>query len=228
VVTGNAVSGARHMSLIALETTFASVAEDAPRLEAAALRLLDRATAMGDSYNVARAHMLLSQSGGLRFDVRALREHRQKAFDLFVEMGDLRAGSVSSINHASLELRIGRNDVVLRVLDEDTPVFERLGAPDILALRLASRAEALLLSEAHDEAMPVAREAYRLMLEVSEPRYVDETLTVAGAAEGCCGNYDAAIAALSEAIASSREHGIPQQTAYAIAWLIEICCRAGR
>jgi DNA-binding SARP family transcriptional activator len=228
LVANSPVSRTRRMSLTGLETTFASVAEDAPRLSAAALKLLDIATELGDTYNIAKANMLLSQCSGLEFDLRGLRERHDTAFKMFVEMGELRAASISSINHATMELRAGRSDIALLVLDEDLPLFDRLGAPDVFALRLTNRAEALLLAEKHDEALSAARQAHAATLAGSEPRHVDETQTILGAAEGRCGNDDVAVAALSAAIASSRTNGMPQQTAYAIAWLIEICCSAGR
>jgi DNA-binding SARP family transcriptional activator len=218
------VSGVRRLAMLGLETTFAAIAEDGPRLERGARELLEASTRLGDSYNIAKAHMLLTQSTGLRFDLGAMREHRRIATELFDRIGELRASAIMSVNYAGSEVHAGRGDLGLRALHEAGPAFERLGTSDILGIVENCRAEAFLLADAYAEALTAARLAFEVTTATGEPRHVCEAQTSLGAAEGRNGNVDAAIAHLLEAIANSRVNESPQQTAYAIAWLIEICC----
>ena len=97
-------------------TTFASLADDAARLERSARALLEAATRIGDSYNVAKAHMLLCQSSGLQFDLRAMREHRRIASELFVEIGELLAdvGEVTRVARVA-----GEEQVAIRREDRE-------------------------------------------------------------------------------------------------------------
>jgi DNA-binding SARP family transcriptional activator len=222
------LSELRQMSLLVLESVFASMADDAPRLERAAVNVLEEATRLGDTYNVARAHMLFVQSAGLQFDLQAMREHYRIASDLFMGLGELRAAAVNTIVLANMETSAGRCDLAFRALENDAPLIERLNAPDVRALVLLARADALVLSGTSREALAAAEVAFVASPEIDEPRKAAEAGIHRGAAHARAGNYDDAIAHLRAAIEQCREFEATAMMGYAMCWFIEACCDAQR
>jgi DNA-binding SARP family transcriptional activator/tetratricopeptide (TPR) repeat protein len=228
LVAENAVSAIRRTSVLSIECTFAALADDGPRLDRAARELLEASIRIGDDYNEAKAHMLLCQSAALDFDFQGAREHARVAREQFERVGDRRASAVSVLNLAVMEMLVGRTDRAQQLIDAERDFFAEFDPADMPASAAMYRAESLLLAERFEEALAGISSTVEASAGARELRFIDETTTLLGAAEGKCGRYDRGVEHLREAMRNSLEHEAPSQAAYAACWLIEIACDAGK
>jgi tetratricopeptide (TPR) repeat protein len=164
----------------------------------------------------------------MRRDFAAIRSNYDRAIELFTKVGEMRALRVTYINRSELELRVGRVDEAMRWLDKCLWGGDLLQGADGDSAYRVNRIEALLLMGNAEEALVEARETYQLSLTVSERRFVDQALTVLGAAESMTGDVDGAVRHLSEALDLAREREAWGDVGMTLCYLIEALLSGGR
>ena len=218
----------RRLDLLASESTVAAMLEDGAWLERIGTEMLALAGTIGDGYLEARAHATLAHGAYMRRDFAAIRSNYDRAIELFTMVGEMRAVRVTYINRSELELRVGRVDEAMRWLDKCLWGGDQLhGLDGVSAFRL-NRIEALLLMGRTGEALTEARETYQFSLKVSEQRFVDQALTVLGAAESLTGDVDGAVGHLSEALALASTREAWGDVGNILCYLVEALLGAGR
>jgi DNA-binding SARP family transcriptional activator/tetratricopeptide (TPR) repeat protein len=218
----------RRLDLLASESTVAAMLEDGTWLERIGKEMLELAAGIGDEYLEARAHATLAHSAYMRRDFAAIRSNYDRAIELFTSVGEMRALRVTYINRSELELRVGRIDEAMRWLDKCLWDGDLLQGMDGDSAYRVNRIEALLLLGRAEEALTQGREVYQLSLRMSERRFVDQALTVLGAAEAMTGDLDAAVGHLSEALALARAREAWGDVGISLSYLVEALLDAGR
>lgn len=221
-------SADRRLDLLASESTVAAMLEDGAWMERIGTEMMSLACRIGDEYLEARAYATLAHSAYMRRDFAAIRNNYDRAIEHFTNVGELRAVRVTYINRSELELRVGRVDEAMRWLEKCLSGGDQLHGLDGVSAYRLNRIEALLLLGRAREALAEAHEAYELSLSVSETRFMDQALTVLGAAESLTGDVDGAVKHLSEALEMARTREAWGDYATTLCYLVEALLSAGR
>lgn len=194
----------RKLALLTSEATVASMLEDGAWLERIGTEMLVLARSIGDEFVEARACSALGHAAYMLRDFAAIRGHYDRAVEIFTSVGSLRDLRVTYINRSEVELRLGRVDEAMRWLEKCTTGGDQLAGNDGLAAYRVNRIQSLLLLGRNEEALAEARDAYALSLQVSETRFLDQAMTILGAAEAVAGFTDAAVDHFSQALEAAR------------------------
>lgn len=218
----------RRLDLLASESTVAAMLEDGDWLERIGTEMLVLARSIGDEYLEARAHATLAHAAYMRRDFSAIRSNYDRAIELFTSVGEMRALRVTYINRSELELRVGRVDEAMRWLDKCLWGGDLLHGADGDSAYRVNRIEGLLLQGRANEALAEARETHKLSLGISERRFLDQALTVLGAAESMTGDVDGAVKHLSQALDLARSREAWGDVGMTLCYLVEALLSAGR
>jgi DNA-binding SARP family transcriptional activator len=215
------------LELLAAEINCAFVLEEMEIGERAAVELLALAQRVGDLESEGKAHGTLSYVAHSRGDAAGMREHSDRAVEVFERIGHGRALQVTLLNRGTLEFELGRIDDALRFWDGSARFAERIGSRDGLATAAINQAEAELLRERFEVAERIARGALAIARENGEGRHVAEALVVSGAANSALGKNDEGVRDLRAGIALRREIGGQRSLPHELCFLMEALLRAG-
>lgn len=218
----------QQMTLLRSEATIAAMIEDGPWLDRVSSEMLDLAHRLGHDYLAARAHAALAHSAFMRRDFRSIRSHYDRSIELFRAIGDKHAVHVTCINRSELELRIGRVDEARYWLEECRKLRDHVARLDGAHAAGINHAQVLLQLGQTTEALAQAREAYTLCLDASESRFLDQALTILAAAEAVCGELDAAVSHLEEALVRARLREAWGDVGLTLSYLVDTLVNAGR
>ncbi|MBV8331536.1 MAG: AAA family ATPase [Candidatus Eremiobacteraeota bacterium] len=218
----------RKLALLTSESTVAAMLEDGTWLERIGTEMLALARGIGDEFLEARAYSTLGHAAYMLHDFASIRKHYDRAVEIFAAVASLRDLRVTYINRSELELRLGRVDEAMRWLDQAVSHGGQLAGSDGVSAYRVNRIEALLLLGRNEEALAEARETYASSLEVSEKRFIDQALTVLGAAEAATGRFGAAIDHLRQALEGAKVREAWGDVGLTLCYLVDALLDSGR
>jgi DNA-binding SARP family transcriptional activator len=223
----DASSPVEWLELLAAEINCAFVLEEMELGERAGTQQLALAQRVGDLESEGKARGVLSYAAHWRGNAASMREHSDRAIEVFERIGHSRALGVTLLNRGTLEFELGRVDDALRFWERAAHLAERIGARDGVATAGINRAEAELLRERFDVAEQLSGDVLALARQNGERRHVAEALIIAGAANSALGNHAEGLRDLQEGIAMRREIGGSRSLPHELCYVMEALLRSG-
>jgi DNA-binding SARP family transcriptional activator len=215
------------LELFAAEINCAFVLEEMELGERAGTQQLLLAQRVGDLESEGKARGVLSYTAHWRGDAAAMREHSDRAVEVFERIGHGRSLGVTLLNRGTLEFELGRVDDALRFWERAALLADRVGARDGAATAGINRAEAELLLERFGVAGQLSADVLALARKNGERRHVAEALIIAGAANSALGNHAEGLRDLHEGIAMRREIGGLRSLPHELCYVVEAQLRSG-